>query len=366
MSVSTFDITRHLSGDDEHGHEEKPWGDVIGASLLVNIISLIGVVFVAISYMKAKDLCAVNEDGSFKNRFLRIVTPSFACGALIATTVFLIIPEALAHIAVDSKMHHEEHEEHGEEEEEEGEPHTEADQGRTSWIFGTALMGGFLLPFIFGALFHLDNKIFKQEAGKSETTDATTMKKAQDDEENATEENITDEESAAEISAEALVKVRKNQLLASILLGDAVHNFVDGVFIGVAFKGCTKTLAWTITASTIYHELAQELADYFLLTNQCGLKPVIALLLNFVSGLSGVLGAIIMMATDPSDTAIGVLLAISGGVYLQIAACECASRVHLESICLKDKLYGICGFIIGAIPIGLVLLKHEHCDDHNH
>ena len=106
-----------------------------------------------------------------------------------------------------------------------------------------------------------------------------------------------------------LVKLRKNQLLSSILLGDAVHNFLDGVFIGVAFKGCAKILIQTITASTIDHELAQELADYSFFSNQCGIKPTIVLLLNFISGLSGVSGAIIMMiATNPTDTAIGILL----------------------------------------------------------
>ena len=109
--------------------------------------------------------------------------------------------------------------------------------------------------------------------------------------------------------SEELVKLRKNQLLSSILLGDAVHNFVDGAFIGVAFKGCIKILAQIITASNIYHELAQELADYFILTNHCGIKPTITLLLDFISGLFGVLGAIIMMmATNPTDTAIGILL----------------------------------------------------------
>ena len=80
---------------------------------------------------------------------------------------------------------------------------------------------------------------------------------------------------------------RRVRVLVGVLLGDFVHNLVDGLVLGTAFgdKNCFKTMAWTITAATIYHELAQEISDYFVLTNpsQGNLKPSVALLLNFLS-----------------------------------------------------------------------------------
>ena len=52
-----------------------------------------------------------------------------------------------------------------------------------------------------------------------------------------------------------------------------------------------------MSAMTIVHEVAQELADYIILTDAGKLSPFAALSLNFASGLSVMLGAIIVLAT---------------------------------------------------------------------
>jgi zinc transporter ZupT len=151
-------------------------------------------------------------------------------------------------------------------------------------------------------------------------------------------------------------------LAISILLGDAIHNFTDGVFLGNSFLLCSRDIAWTMVATTIYHELAQELADYVLLTSHCGLPIWKALLANFLSGLSVLFGALVILAADLSDQATGVILAISAGVYLHITAVECLPRV-MEITKAKRRLFllflGM--FVLGAVPIGLVLLNHGHC-----
>ena len=50
-----------------------------------------------------------------------------------------------------------------------------------------------------------------------------------------------------------------------------------------------------------------------------------------------------------------------GGVYLQIAATECMSRVHHHASSPKLLAISLLCFALGAIAIGLVLLDHEHC-----
>ena len=144
-----------------------------------------------------------------------------------------------------------------------------------------------------------------------------------------------------------------------------MHNLVDGLVIGTAFgdKNCYKTMAWTITAATIYHELAQEISDYFVLTNpnQGNLKPAVALLLNFVSGFSVLLGVCITMASEATMYSQGMMLAFGGGVYVQIGATECMPRVYEYAKTTKLRLLGLLFFVIGAVAIGLVLLDHEHC-----
>jgi len=151
-------------------------------------------------------------------------------------------------------------------------------------------------------------------------------------------------------------------LALSILLGDALHNFVDGLFVGAAFLSCSN-VAFALMATTIYHELAQELADFVLLTHHCGLPVWKALLANFLSGLSVLIGACVVLAADLTPEATGVILALSGGVYMYITAVETVPKImaHTRSSPRGVLLFAVC-FVTGAVPIGLVLLNHGHCE----
>ncbi len=125
---------------------------------------------------------------------------------------------------------------------------------------------------------------------------------------------------------------------------------------------CSRDLAIAISLATVYHELAQEIADYFLLTRFCNIPPFYALLLNFLDGLSIVFGACLILGIeDMSNLAIGCLLAISAGVYIYVALVECFPRAKAGQKTLKDRLIAFSAFVIGVIPIGLVLLNHGHC-----
>ena len=153
-------------------------------------------------------------------------------------------------------------------------------------------------------------------------------------------------------------------LALSILIGDALHNFCDGVFIGVAFSLCDASVAWTIMFVTLYHEIAQELADYFLLTKHAGLTPFRALLCNFLAGLSVLLGGLLVLAVDFTELSIGILLAMASGVYLNIAATECMPRVMHVVSTTGERLLLLVMFLVGAVPVGLTLINHSHCDAH--
>lgn len=49
----------------------------------------------------------------------------------------------------------------------------------------------------------------------------------------------------------------QRRVIGGILVGDFMHNFVDGVFIASAFKSCGTSFGWSLTAATIAHELTQ-------------------------------------------------------------------------------------------------------------
>jgi len=152
------------------------------------------------------------------------------------------------------------------------------------------------------------------------------------------------------------------RVMCGVLIGDFMHNLCDGFFIGAAFKGCGSTFGWTVATGTIAHEIAQELSDYVVLTGEaCGLRPVVALGLNFLSGTSVLLGVIIVLSSEVSNGDIGLLLAFGGGVYLNIAFVECMPKLHSSKVSGLIRALGVFVFMLGAIAIGLVLLDHEHC-----
>ena len=271
--------------------------------------------------------------------------------------------------------------------------HDDSSESANAAKFGCAILGGFLLPLVFSIFFHnsetfvsdnIDQSVPEDDelcqscnqseahVGISVTTkvtemgDTTIVRKV--DEGSLQEEHPGDgcEKSVHFASQqESVALVTKTfidkQLCASILLGDAFHNFADGVFIGAAFKSCSSTVAVSIVLVTLFHEIAQELADFVLLTRYAGLSIVKACALNFISGLSVCLGGIVFLAADPSDQATGIILAVAGGVYFNIAGCETIPRLEKFVRRRGDRVWTLFSIILGTVPIGLVLLNHQHC-----
>ena len=184
------------------------------------------------------------------------------------------------------------------------------------------------------------------------------------DEEQPNEKEAAPQQVLAKFDEQHLTKVNY-PLAASILVGDFFHNFTDGVLVGTAFMFCNRDLAIAISLATVYHELAQEVADFFLLTEHCHIRPAMALLLNFLFGLSVMIGAVLILSVDISQNATGCILAIGGGVYIYIAVGECLPRAKQAQKTARDKVISVISFIAGAIPIGLVLLNHGHCEVEN-
>ena len=366
--------------DEDHDDTSKPWGLVIGFTLLVNLATLTGVLFLipmlsrkARAWVKsvfsneALPETPEKKENVGSSTFLNIAIPSFASGALLAMAVFLVIPEALYLIQSFLNESGEEHDDHDEdahrrfleEEEGHGEEHDEHAGELTPaaiWRFGASLLGGFMLPMLFDLLLPR-NRVERSKVHFD--GDDCEEERFQEDAETGTRTAAV----GAPVKPTSSIKWG---LVLSILCGDAFCNFADGVFIGAALSLCDMTTALVIIGVTLYHEIGQELADYFLLTQHAGLTPFKALLLNFASGLTVVLGGLVVLAASVSNMAIGVILSIASGVYLHIACCECLPRVSAVVTTSKERLLSMVIFVVGAVPIALTLLNHSHCEVEAH
>lgn len=163
------------------------------------------------------------------------------------------------------------------------------------------------------------------------------------------------------------VVVSRSRIMSGVLIGDFFHNMCDGFFMGAAFKVCGSDFGWKVLVGTAAHELAQELADYLVLTGpDAQLRPITALTMNFVSGLGVLLGTVIIMGSNIGNDAIGVFFAFGGGVYVHVAATNCMPRVYSELLSLRTRIGSLAAFFVGAIGLGMVLLDHKHCAPEGH
>lgn len=114
------------------------------------------------------------------------------------------------------------------------------------------------------------------------------------------------------------------------LIGDGIHNFVDGTLIATSFL-IDPTLGMISTLVIALHEIPQEIADFGILIYS-GFTKIKALWWNFFSGLTAIAGG---LATYFFAVTIeGVtpyLLAIAGGGFLYLAMADIMPELHHET-----------------------------------
>ncbi|MFZ2491721.1 MAG: ZIP family metal transporter [Thermoanaerobaculia bacterium] len=112
-----------------------------------------------------------------------------------------------------------------------------------------------------------------------------------------------------------------------LLWGDALHNFTDGIVLGVTFSVSTG-LGLVATIAIFAHEVPQEIGDFAVLLGS-GMERRRALLLNYLSAVTVVPGAIVAWVWSASfHAAIGWLLPIAAGGFLYIALADLVPSLH--------------------------------------
>lgn len=141
---------------------------------------------------------------------------------------------------------------------------------------------------------------------------------------------------------------------ALILIGDFVHNFLDGIVIAGAFLINIKT-GLIITISVILHEIPQEIGDFAILLN-AGYKKKKALFLNFISALSSVIGGIVgyFAIKAITDLAPYITLVAAGG-FVYIALSEIVPEIHKHKGKFQIKIKEALIFVLTMIFFKFIL-----------
>ncbi len=136
-----------------------------------------------------------------------------------------------------------------------------------------------------------------------------------------------------------------------LIIGDSIHNVVDGVILVVAFAA-SPALGVVATASIFIHEVLQEVSEFFVL-RQAGYSVKRALTINFAVSSTILIGVVLGYFALASRGLELVLLAVSAGFFLHVVAHDLFPKRHEHHS--QVQFFKHVGFVlIGALLMGAV------------
>ncbi len=268
---------------------------------LIGCMSLIGIVMIS---LREKTL----------DKILLILV-AFGTGAILATALFSLIPEAIHHME---------------------ELRSEGVMFNENFLY-LYIISGFII------FFFIERFIYWFHGHGHETEDKMVC--------------YSNKSGMADELMEKRGKIKSYVYLN--LLGDGLHNFLDGVVIMVSFlTGIGYGII--VSLAVLFHELPQEVGDYGILVYG-GFTKKRAIEYNFLSAMVAMLGGIIGFILSGQVKIFNLfILAFSGGGFLYIACTELMPEFTKQKD-LKKSIIQALIFLIGLVLIILlvIILPHE-------
>ena len=131
------------------------------------------------------------------------------------------------------------------------------------------------------------------------------------------------------------------------LIGDAVHNMIDGIIIGGSYLVSTS-MGVVTTLAVCLHELPQEIGDFGVLV-YAGFTRREALRYNFLTALTAFIGAIIALSLNVYVEGLTkYLIPFAAGNFIYIAASDLIPELHAEGE-LSRTVFQIAAMLLGVI-----------------
>jgi zinc and cadmium transporter len=145
----------------------------------------------------------------------------------------------------------------------------------------------------------------------------------------------------------------------SVLVGDSIHNFCDGIIIAAAFL--TDTNLGIVTATAIIaHEIPQEVGDYIVLLN-AGFSRGRALFFNAMSGMAAVVGGVVgYLVVGPWESLFPYLLVVASSSFVYVAVADLIPQLQ-HRLPFKETLAQIVWLAVGlGMTVVIVQTLHAH------
>ncbi len=145
----------------------------------------------------------------------------------------------------------------------------------------------------------------------------------------------------------------------TVILGDSIHNFCDGIIIAAAFLADTR-LGVVTSLAIIAHEIPQEVGDYIVLLN-AGFSRGRALFYNALSGLAAVLGGVIgYFVVGPWESLFPYLLVVASSSFIYVAVADLIPQLQ-HRLTLRETVAQL-AWLSGGLLIVVIAVSqlHEH------
>jgi zinc and cadmium transporter len=138
------------------------------------------------------------------------------------------------------------------------------------------------------------------------------------------------------------------------MIGDSLHNFIDGIIIASSYL-ISIPVGIATTIAVILHEIPQEIGDYGVLIHG-GFTKTKALFINFISAIFAILGAVLTLFLKNSIVNIEhILVPIAIGGFIYIASSDLIPEIHKHSNKFDRSFFQLLAFILGIVIMALLL-----------
>lgn len=138
------------------------------------------------------------------------------------------------------------------------------------------------------------------------------------------------------------------------IVGDGVHNFIDGALIAASFN-INYLVGFTTTIAVILHEIPQEIGDFGIMLHH-GFSVTKTIFYNFISALTSVLGVSLIYLFNLDFSS--YLIPVTAGGFIYLAATDLIPELHRHNPKILTSVIQLVCILLGiGLMYSLILLE---------
>lgn len=139
-----------------------------------------------------------------------------------------------------------------------------------------------------------------------------------------------------------------------VLISDGVHNFIDGLMVAASYM-VSPEVGVATTIAVILHEIPQEIGNFGVLIH-AGYSTAKALWFNFLSALSAVAGAVVVLLLGGVTGQFALwLLPLTAGGFIYVALSDLIPELHKDSR-IDRGIIQVIAIVVGVLSMAALLV----------